>query len=62
VRRRGYHIFLHNQLTDGGEVVSPGPTLPLSKILVLISVRGWANLMPTARLEGLGKLKKQKIQ
>jgi hypothetical protein len=42
VRRLGFHIFVENQFTDGGEVVSlkrRPPFIP-RKPLVLISVRG----------------------
>jgi hypothetical protein len=52
--------FVHNWLTDGGEVVRPcaGPALPPARFLVLIYVRGRVKPVVIVRLEGLGQLKK----
>jgi hypothetical protein len=48
-----YPHFLDNRLTDCGEVAS----LTSRRYLVLISIRGWADLSAIVRLKGLGQLK-----
>jgi hypothetical protein len=64
VRRRGSHIFytVGSQMMVRSSLLRAGHHLPLGRMLVLISIRGWVNSKAKVPLEGLGKLPKKKIR
>jgi hypothetical protein len=57
--------FVHNRLTDGGEVISlrSRPILPLPprRFLVFFFVRGWVDYRAIVWLDGSNKLENQKF-